>query len=71
MGKPDDWNEEEDGEYEVPEIYQYYIISQGGADYLKRVSKEIVLYSELLDCYVWGITHFGTSWDWVETEIKN
>jgi len=52
------------------EIYQYYAITEGGADYLKRNTSEIVFYSEKLNLYIWGITHFGTSWDGVEVEVK-
>jgi len=53
------------------EIYQYYLITKNGADYLKRNTNEIVFYSDLLDVYVWGITHFGTGWDCVYTDIKD
>lgn len=52
------------------EVYQYYAISKNSAEYLKRNTDEIVFYSELLDIYFWGITHLGTSWDDVKTEIK-
>lgn len=31
---------------------------------------EYVIYNEKLDIYVWAITHFGTSWDYVLTDIK-
>ena len=31
---------------------------------------EIVYYSEELDLYIWGVTHYGTSWDYVLTDIK-
>ena len=55
---------------EWPEIYQYYIISDNGADFLERFTDEIVYYIPLLDIYVWGITHFGTAWDYVLTDIK-
>lgn len=55
---------------EQPEIYQYYIISDNGADFLKRFTNEIVYYIPVLNIYVWGITHFGTSWDYVLTNIK-
>lgn len=61
-------SEDEDNE-EVQEIYQYYAITSGGADYLKAVSDELVFYSDMLDTYFWGITHFGTSWDGVTTEL--
>lgn len=59
--------EDEDGWYEV---YQYYIISDSGFRFLEDYTDEIVYYHEELDMYVWGITHFGTSWDYVLTDIK-
>ena len=59
--------DEEDDYYE---IYQYYIISDMGASFLEEYTDEIVYYHEGLDMYVWGITHFGTSWDYVLTDIK-
>lgn len=62
-----DYNEEEDYYYD---IYQYYIISSNGADILQNYTDEIIFYNEELDLYVWGVTHFGTSWDYVLTDIK-
>ena len=59
--------EDEDGWYEV---YQYYIISDPGFRFLEEYTDEIVYYHAELDMYVWGITHFGTSWDYVLTGIK-
>lgn len=59
--------EYEDGWYEV---YQYYIVSDQGARFLEERTDELVYYNEDLDMYVWGITHFGTSWDYVLTDIK-
>ena len=56
-------------DYESVEVYQTYIIDAGGADYLKRKTNEIVYYCEKLELYLWGITHFGTSWTGVFTEI--
>jgi hypothetical protein len=55
---------------EQPEIYQYYIISDNGADFLKRYTNEIVYYLDALNIYIWGVTHWGTSWDYVLTDIK-
>ena len=52
------------------EIFQYYIIDDNGADILMRETNEIVFYSEDLDMYLWGVTHYGTSWDYVLTDIK-
>lgn len=59
--------DEETGDYY--EIYQYYIISQSGFETLQRMTDEIVYYNEELDMYVWGVTHYGTSWDYVLTDI--
>lgn len=52
-----------------PEIFQYFIISDQGADILKEYTDEIVYYNSELDMYVWGVTHYGTSWDYVLTDI--
>ena len=51
------------------DIFQYYIVSDNGAEILKEAG-EIVYYNEKLDMYVWGVTHYGTSWDYVLTDIK-
>lgn len=59
--------DEETESYE--DIYQYYIVSDNGAEILKEAG-EIVYYNEKLDMYVWGVTHYGTSWDYVLTDIK-
>ncbi len=57
-------------DYESTEVYQTYIITDSGAQYLQRNTNEIVYYCEKLDLYLWGITHFGTSWSIVFTSIK-
>ena len=58
------------GELDDVVIYQDYIISEYGYKFLAEHTDEIVFYNERLDIYVWGITHFGTSWDYVLTNIK-
>lgn len=69
----DEWDlvngceENEDGWYEV---YQYYIITEFGATLLSELTDEIVYYHSEIDMYVWGITHFGTGWDYVLTDVK-
>ena len=60
--------EDDDGDY--LEVYQYYIISDGGARVLMDLTDEIVYYHEDLDMYLWGITHFGTAWNYVLTDVK-
>lgn len=61
------YEEDEDGYYEV---YQYYIVTDSGVRFLEQFTDEIVYYHEGLDMYLWGITHFGTSWDYVLTDIR-
>ena len=55
---------------EPHEIMQYYIISDSGAEILKYHTNEILYYLPILDIYIWGVTHWGTSWDYVLTDIK-
>lgn len=62
-----DYNEETD---ESAEVFQYYIISDAGAEILKDYTDEIIYYNSNLDMYVWGVTHYGTSWNYVLTDIK-
>lgn len=52
------------------DIFQWYIISDSGADILKNYTNEIVYYNSALDMYLWGITHYGTAWDYVLTDIR-
>lgn len=62
---------EEENEYgEYQEVYQYYIITESGYRFLEDFTDELVYYNRELDMYIWGITHFGTSWDYVLTDIK-
>ena len=63
----DDLESEQD---EQPEIFQYFIISDAGAELLKDCTDEILFYLPGLDIYIWGVTHYGTSWDYVLTDIK-
>ena len=69
------WEEVNGSEYdeendEYIEVFQYFIISDYGAKILQEMTDEIVWYNEDLDMYVWGVTHWGTSWDYVLTDIK-
>lgn len=61
--------EEEQEESYNTEIYQYFIVDDNGARILEECN-EIVFYNEELDLYIWGVTHWGTSWDYVLTDIK-
>lgn len=57
-------------EEENIEISQYYIISDEGAEILMDWTDGIIFYNETLDMYVWGVTHYGTDWRYVLTEIE-
>lgn len=75
IGKDFDKLELENGsefnEYdEYKDIYQYYIISDDMAGFIKQFTDEILFYHNELDVYVWAITHYGTSWNSVDIEIK-
>lgn len=65
---PEDW-EVVNGEYDY-DFTQDFIITRHGYDILKRYTDELVFYNDTLEMYIWGITHFGTSWDYVLTDIK-
>lgn len=47
-----------------------YIISQYGYEFLKENTDELVFYNENLNVYIWAVTHWGTSWDYVLTDVK-
>lgn len=51
------------------EIFQWFIVDDWGARLLQQETSEIVYYNETLDMYLWGVTHYGTSWDYVLTSI--
>lgn len=50
------------------DFYQFFIVDGSGARILQEAG-ETVWYNEDLDLYVWGVTHWGTSWDYVLTNI--
>ena len=51
------------------EIYQYYLINDMLAHSLIAHTDNIVMYSDKLDLYVLGVTHFGTSWSYVAEDF--
>lgn len=51
------------------DVYQWYIIDERGAE-ICREAGEIVYYNDALDLYLWGVTHYGTSWGYVLTSIE-
>lgn len=66
----EDQIEELEREQEEPEeIFQYFIVSDNALSLLEEAN-EIVYFNDSLDMYVWGVTHYGTGWDYVLTSIK-
>lgn len=62
-----------DDEY-LDEIFQWYITdcTRDDVNWLQKTFSDISFtYSELLDCYVLCVTHYGTSWDYVPVEVKS
>ena len=62
---------------EIPEdseIFQYFIIDVDEWTIEKLQNKKcydvIIAYSEILENYVLMVDHFGTSWDYVMTDIE-
>lgn len=64
----DEIEELESEQDDEPEVFQWFIVDVWGACLLKKID-EIVYYNETLDMYLWGVTHYGTSWDYVLTSI--
>lgn len=58
--------ENEQNEYQ--EVFQWFIVDDWGARLLQDID-EVVYYNKKLDMYLWGVTHYGTSWDYVLTSI--
>lgn len=62
--------EEEQEKLYNQEIFQYYIVSDQGAEMIKQYTEDPLFYNETLDMYVWGITHYGTAWSYVLTDVN-
>lgn len=61
-----DYDEEND---EYTEVFQWFIVSDNGARMIQDYTDEILYYHEELDIYLWGVTHYGTGWDYVLMDI--
>lgn len=55
---------------EYAEIYQHFIISESAAERFETYTNEIVLYNEVLDLYILGVTHFGMAWKGIDANWK-
>lgn len=52
------------------EVFQWFIVDDNGADIIKEYTNDPLYYNEELDMFLWGITHLGTSWSYVLTDVK-
>lgn len=59
-----------ESEQEPPEIFQFFIVDDAGAEIIQEWTDDPLFYCEVLDLYIWGVTHWGTSWDYVLTDIR-
>lgn len=57
-------------DYEITDIFQYFIIPENGADIIKQWTNYPLYYCETLDLYILGVTHWGTAWNYVLTDIR-
>ena len=68
--KADEDADELENEQEPPEIHQFYIVSDQGAELIQEYTDDPLFYCEDVDMYIWGVTHYGTSWSYVLTGVK-
>lgn len=56
---------------EYDDIYQYYLCNVSQFDKEQALKAGLILsYSDMLDCDVLCVNHYGTSWDYVLTDAK-
>ncbi len=61
---------DEENEYYY-DIFQFFFINKDLADLLLRYSDEIIFFDKGTECYIWGVTHFGTAWSIVPFSWKD
>lgn len=69
------WSEEdEDGNEHETEIFQWFITdcTESDVEYLEQHFGLLFTYSDLLECYILCVDHWGTSWDYVycDTDLE-
>lgn len=57
--------------YEEMDIYQYFLCNLGEYGKEKLIEYDVIVsYSDMLECDVIMVDHWGTSWDYVMTDVK-
>lgn len=61
--------DEENNSYK--EIFQWYItdLDKSDMEWLSESFDLLFTYSEVLDCYILAVGHYGTSWNYVACEV--
>lgn len=52
------------------EFYQYYIVNSRDAETIQDLTDDVIFYIEELDVCLWGIEHYGSSWDIVPISLN-
>lgn len=65
------WDYYDDEQDEYTEIYQWYItdLSDWAVQWMEKTFDLHYTYSEVLDCYILCVTHWGTAWSGVPCEV--
>lgn len=61
---------ENGAEEQMRDVYQYYLINESLAHMLINHTDNLIFYSDELDLYVLGVTHFGTGWSCVAEDFR-
>lgn len=61
-----DYDEEDDYYYDV---FQYFLIDGDIEYFCRHMPEEIVYYDSVNDWYILGVTHCGTHWSYVLTDL--
>lgn len=61
---------ENGAEEQMRDVYQYYLINESLAHMLINHTDNLIFYSDELDLYVLGVTHFGTGWSCVDEDFR-
>ena len=65
-----DREEDENGDFDYPEIYQWFIVETNDYFFEKYKDNFIMTYSDKLNLWVLCVDHFGTGWSYVATDVK-
>lgn len=62
--------DEDDEDEEYPEIYQWFIVEPHSYWFEQYKENFVMTYSDKLNVWILCVTHFGTGWGYVSTDVK-